>query len=336
MLFKYSYEISGLRSHLPETEDLEFRFDKPRLVIVRLTRGHPDSKNSSEPLGAMCLAETAQEPADGKIASDLDSGLAGPSEGKWPLLKEATPSTIEFIDGIFRVLKDLIERTVAVFRWREGLPEGPHNPYRNPRGYYSKDGEVWCEVSLARSATIRWGIPPSPRTPPSEMCDEVVKLVSAGIEEPLGHQLFREAWNERATNPRSSLVIGVAAAEVGLKKLIGSLVPEAKWLVDEIQAPPFSNMVRKYLPTLPVRALFQGKPICPPSKVVKTLDRAFTYRNHLVHAGKAAPHLSELEEILKAVNDFLWICDVYEGYVWASTHISLETRIAWKEREEAG
>ncbi len=184
MLFKYSYEISGLRSHLPETEDLEFRFDKPRLVIVRLTRGHPDSKNSSEPLGAMCLAETAQEPADGKIASDLDSGLAGPSEGKWPLLKEATPSTIEFIDGIFRVLKDLIERTVAVFRWREGLPEGPHNPYRNPRGYYSKDGEVWCEVSLARSATIRWGIPPSPRTPPSEMCDEVVKLVSAGIEEP--------------------------------------------------------------------------------------------------------------------------------------------------------
>jgi hypothetical protein len=35
-------------------------------------------------------------------------------------------------------------------------------------------------------------------------------------------------------------------------------------------------------------------------------------------------------ELLKAVNDFLWIRDVYEGQVWASSH---GTRIAWKEKK---
>jgi hypothetical protein len=43
------------------------------------------------------------------------------------------------------------------------------------------------------------------------MRNEVVELIKTGTEEPLGRQLFREAWSERVTRPRSALVIGVAA-----------------------------------------------------------------------------------------------------------------------------
>jgi len=51
-------------------------------------------------------------------------------------------------------------------------------------------------------------------------------MIKPGAEEPLGRQLFREAWSEREMHPRSALVvIGVAAAEVGFKRLVGSLVP---------------------------------------------------------------------------------------------------------------
>ena len=46
----------------------------------------------------------------------------------------------------------------------------------------------------------------------------MVRKVEAGAEEPLGRQLFREAWSQVGTNPRSGLVIGVTAAEVGLIK----------------------------------------------------------------------------------------------------------------------
>jgi hypothetical protein len=288
VFFKYSCEVVELRPHLPEMEDLEFRFGPPRSIVIRLTRDSSDCKKPSASSNACCVAETAEQPTDAKITSELDSALAVSSDSPWAVLKDASPATMAFLDDTLMELARWMVRFVTVFRWRVGLPEGPHNPFSNRRGYISRDGEIWREVSLARRIEIRFGIFNWPITAASEVCDEVVKLVSEGLEEPLGHQLFREAWNQRETNPRSSLVIGVAAAEVGLKKLIGSLVPNAVWLVDELQTPSFSKMLRKYLPTLPVRAHFQGRPICPPNEVVKMLEKAVEYRNKLVHAGKGA------------------------------------------------
>lgn len=62
----------------------------------------------------------------------------------------------------------------------------------------------------------------------------VADLVTCSQREPVAHELWREAWNLRHANPRSSLVIGVAAAEVGLKQLIAALVPDAASLVENI------------------------------------------------------------------------------------------------------
>jgi hypothetical protein len=331
MLFKYSYEIEALARHLPDEEALEFRWETPRQVVIRLFRKHPDGQKLADASSALCVAETSEEPTNTEIASELNAAVAGSLDGKWAMMKDVSPPTMEFVDSILGDLQKLIRRTVSVFRWREGLAEGPHNPFQKPQGFYSMDDGEWREVSLVRSIKIRFGIATGPRTPPNEICSEVVRLVDAAIEESLGHQLFREAWHERDTNPRSSLVLGVAAAEVGLKKLIGSLLPKASWLVDELQTPSLSKMIRKYLPTLPVRVQFTGKTICPPKDLVTKLERAVEYRNKLVHAGKAPPHLMELEDMLRAVNDFLWICDLYEGYVWAGRHVSAETRMAWKE-----
>jgi hypothetical protein len=66
----------------------------------------------------------------------------------------------------------------------------------------------------------------------------VADLVTSSQREPVAHELWREAWNLRHTNPRSSLVIGVAAAEVGLKQLIAASVPDAASLVENIPSPP--------------------------------------------------------------------------------------------------
>jgi hypothetical protein len=78
-----------------------------------------------------------------------------------------------------------------------------------------------------------------------------------------------------------------------------------------------------------VKAKFHGKKIAPPSKLIKELEHAVECRNKLVHAGGVPPHREQLEEMLRAVNDFLWICDVYAGHAWVAEFISTDTNTAW-------
>jgi hypothetical protein len=54
--------------------------------------------------------------------------------------------------------------------------------------------------------------------PTGRSIEDVASLVVAEGREPLGHELLREAWFLRMTNPRSALVTGVAALEVGFKE----------------------------------------------------------------------------------------------------------------------
>ena len=116
--------------------------------------------------------------------------------------------------------------------------------------------------------------------------DEVVRRVELGFEEPLGRQLFREAWGQIGINPRGALVIGVAAAEVGLKRLIATLIPGAEWLVQELQAPSVRKILRDFLPTLPVRAKWaDGSEIKLPSKLISDVVKAFDLRNKVAHVG---------------------------------------------------
>jgi hypothetical protein len=49
----------------------------------------------------------------------------------------------------------------------------------------------------------------------------------------------------------------------------------------------------------------------------------------LVHAGASHPDWKELESILRAVNDVLWICELYGGAVWAGSYISANTIVLW-------
>jgi hypothetical protein len=151
---------------------------------------------------------------------------------------------------------------------------------------------------------------------------EVAEMVAADMREPLAHQLLREAWNLRLTNSRSSLVIGVTAAEVGMKQLITELVPAAGWLVDELPSPPLARMMKRYLPELPIRADVEKDRRCP--KQLRTiLQAAVEDRNRVVHRG-IAPSVP-LRETLAAVREFLYLLDYYVGRPWATTQLSDHT-----------
>lgn len=329
MFFQFSSEVTGLAGHLGKGEALEFCFDTPKAISVRLSKSYPDGRKPREAADAVCTSTTNFELPDAKIAAELKAGWTLPVvDGK---IKEGDPAT-EFIDGVFAELRTLMLSAVMIFRWRKGIVDGPPDPCHTLGERYSEDGKVWREVSLVRSIKLAFG--PGPRNPEVDTCKQVIELAEAGTEEPLGRQLFREAWSQRKSRPRSALVIGVAAAEVGFKKLVGSLVPQAQWLVDEVQTPSLSKMLSMFLPTLPVKARFEGKSIRLPKSLRSQLEKAIERRNKLVHAGEPPPKWDELEEMLRAVNDFLWICDVYQGHLWAAKYISPSLYGGWESAEK--
>ena len=159
--------------------------------------------------------------------------------------------------------------------------------------------------------------------------EEIVRMVESGDQEPVAHQLFREAWELRSSNPRSALAIGIAAAEIGVKYLIASLIPNAQWLVMETPSPPVVKILREYLPMLPVRGRFKDKTLKPPPELITLIKKGIEYRNDLVHAGASLPDRKELESILHAVNDVLWVCELYAGAGWAGKYISANTIKLW-------
>jgi hypothetical protein len=248
MIFQFMSEVSGMAGYVGSS-DIEFLFDAPRAISVRLAKSYPDGSKPREAGDAVSTSTTSVEPADAKIAGELNAGWVLPVvDGK---IKEGDPTT-EFIDAVIGDLRTVMMSTVALFRWRQGLPEGPPVPCHTLKARYSKDGVVWREIPLLRSIKIHFGL--TTNAPEADVAKDVIAMVNAGVEEPLGRQLFREAWSQKDSRPRSALVIGVAAAEVGFKKLVGSLVPQAQWLVDEVQTPSLSKMLSKFLPTLPVKA----------------------------------------------------------------------------------
>jgi len=332
MNFQRSCEVVGLQAHLKDVAGLEFRYHSSMRATVRINKDYPDDQKASDASSVLCVGITSRELNDSECVAEIHDSISNSVDGRWAnfggVKQERMPFIYSQIDPVFKALGDLMEATITVLRWRSGLTEGLTNPFLNRREFLSTDGESWFEVHTVRGLKIVMLHPP--RQIPLSLESEVAQLVSATREEPLGHQLFREAWNEKKLHPRSALVIGVAAAEVGLKNLIGTLVPQARWLVDEVQTPSIDNMLRKYLPTLPIKAKFHGKTINLPSELCKVLASAFQWRNKVVHAGKTPPSEEELELMLRAIEDFLWICDVYSGSQWAGQFISSETLAAWK------
>jgi len=110
-----------------------------------------------------------------------------------------------------------------------------------------------------------------------------------------------------------------------MKQLIAALVPDARWLVEELPSPPLSTMVKDYLKELPIRA-----DVPPARRSPKHLRRllhdAVEARNQVVHRG-TTPAVS-LRETLTGIREFLYLLDFYCGHSWAIERLSVETRAA--------
>jgi hypothetical protein len=187
--------------------------------------------------------------------------------------------------------------------------------------YWSLDGREWLLIPKAarhrQELTRHWHLE-------AGVEEEFASIGARLHEQASAWELFREAWAGLQLRPRGSVLLGIAAAEVGFKEWVSRLAPDCSWLLENIQSPSLPSMVAGLMPLLleeklNVRFL---KPISKAPPVKRVIDRVDA-RNTIAHVprtgsrhqrAKALVHPwedAERVEFLLCVSDFLWLLDYF-------------------------
>jgi hypothetical protein len=246
-----------------------------------------------------------------------------------PRFDELPGSLREFSRELSDVLASALVRTYEVIRWRYDI-HGMPRPYSSRGIQWSDDLAAWHHFPGETSIHVsmhRTGTPLD-----AERADKVDALLKAGTEEPLAHYMLREARVSFGRQNVSALVMAMAAAEIGLKQLISQLVPGATWLAENAPTPPIVRMLIEYVPLLP-RVQTDPPLVPPPISILDALRKGVTMRNSAAHVGARALDHDDVEEVMEAVQDLLWLFDYYAGHRWALEHLSHEKKVEMGLRE---
>jgi hypothetical protein len=330
MQFRVSCNVDDL-THKMCDEPITYDLVRSVLVHVSIRKQTPTYEPTKiVPVVACCTTTLELRESDG--LHDLIEGMTRSKDGTWANFEGMNgkmKGIYEVVDPVFQTLGADLRSSIAILKWRYGITDSPVNSMSNWSEAVSLDGVTWRSIGVTRSVKISFlGIL---KKVDSSAVQEVGRLHNEGVEPPLGLQLINEARNQRMTHPRSALVIGVTAAEIAIKQLIGDLAPDARWLAENVPSPPIVKIVKDYIPNLKVKAHFTNKPLLPPKQLRSKLDHAVQLRNKVVHAGEAPPGPDELKEVLDAMEDVIWICVLYSGQPWAGHHISNDTMSAWAD-----
>ena len=296
---------------------IEFEEASQDAVAVRLDRIADSDLYEGTHVGDFICTATLRKIPTRKITQWLDS----PTD---PL----PPGFKEFTDEAFNTLATAVVATLRLLRWRIGYRHS-RDPIKFLHSFeWSTNKNDWIAVSDPPSFELVFGIPYSQTS--AEVVSSLHALRQKNIAEPLAHELFQEAWSQREDNPKSSLVIAVAAAETGMKQLIVKLVPSSDWLMQNTQSPPLARMLKEYFSSLPTKLTISSKSPPPlPKTFISIITKAVLLRNDIVHGKEVHLDPKSLREILDVINDLLYIFDLYTGHVWAMRHVSVETQRAW-------
>jgi hypothetical protein len=299
---------------------LEFSVQGDRVSISAIVAG---DRNESYLLGVVEITEICSP----EMMPLLDEGTY-PRALEPPERNEKLLSFCRVLDA--RLWKHL-EDVVSALRWRCGVSDGPLRPFSDSTCEFSFDGTDWRSIPrYLASVRLKFSRARHNLTD-DEIQVGVADLLARGKDEPLGYQLLREALELRKSHPRSALVIGMAAIEVGFKHFVADLVPDAAWLAIEVPSPPLDKMLREYLPRLPVRGKFEGRYALIPQKLINVLAEGTKARNKLAHSGSFLPDADDLEKLLETINDLLLLFDFYSGEHWALDHVDAESQQALVE-----
>jgi hypothetical protein len=229
-------------------------------------------------------------------------------------------------DDVYRELYDGLVRFLKLLRWQQEI-DAPHNVFEfRPSLYWRVVPGAYWHVGRKRQdgrpvrspAGITWSL--------DDEREFAALWAQPATEEPLAHELLREAKGALHGSPRSALLLTATALETGVKTHIGNLLPDAAWLLSEIPSPPVYQMLRRYLPVLhDERGI--GLSAWPKlNPLFNDAQKLAEYRNDLTHTGQMPETvLAALPGLINSVSDLLYILDFIEGHEWAKECVGLHT-----------
>ncbi len=316
----------------PEKGELGFGAEDRSAICVATTVQHPDTQVQAAFAG---LAER-RLPQGFAIPSDHPAkiGPDGRIEGNRAMLPSWLPAWLrQYIDDVTNALLQASQRAVRIVRWRLAL-ETSHRPIKsvqNPK--WSYDGMVWHNIPIGLLDSMEFGS--GLNIYPPYMLKHIGGLIEdSRVSEPLGHELFREAWTQRHSNPRSALVVGIAAAEARVKEFIASLEPGATWLVENVTSPPLTLILKYYVPELLVRHGIRTQLLPPPKDpIMQQIDKDIQLRNKVAHGVNRGIGFYTINDVLLTIRDIQWMLDVFSGHEWARENVRTEVLSRWDPDE---
>lgn len=308
---------------------------------------------AAEDRSAICVATTVRHPnarvsaafaelADNRLpkGSDIPSNhpaKVGPDrriEGNWGVPISWLPEWLrQYIDDVTSCLHLASLRAVRIARWRLAL-ETSHRPIQSAHGpRWSYDGKAWYPLPTGLFSSMVFGS--GLNLFPPDTIRHIGRLIEdANVSEPLGHELFREAWSQRHSNPRSALVVGIAAAEARVKEFIAFLEPGALWLVENSPSPPLPKILRIYIPELLSRHGIRSQPLPPPKRpTMQQIEKGIDLRNKVAHGVHRDIRVQIVEDVLLTIRDIQWMLDVFSGQSWARDNVRPEVLALWDPPE---
>lgn len=312
MYFKLDYTVKAIQ--LGERDCLRLELQRPKGCVTIALRKLEEAEltNGSRKGDLLCVAMTERHTfvREEVLFDAMD--------------KKVPDGIMVLLDEVRNELDGCIRSTLHNIRWNRGLTS-PHNPIRFGSALrWSRDGTTWKvapgEIRFDLSAECA-----QPLWMKDDEIDRIKQYVEQGLNEPLGHHLLLEAWSQMSDNPRSALVMAIAAAETGWKEFVAHNLPQTQWLLENLPSPPLEKMLRELMPTIKTKAHFIGKKTGFPPTLLNVLKKGVHYRNRTVHGSSTSLSRAELDEVLKAVRDLLYMLDAYNGMLWAGAHIRRET-----------
>jgi hypothetical protein len=285
--------------------------DPPKGIDVTLEKRPPDDGSFSIVKGDGVITATCEREVSDRLY------YQAASSGQLSVKQES-------VTEVFNDMQSFILRTLRLVRWRTKAPGRPY-PLRATRGFtWSFDGLQWKSVTDYMTLKLRQLDSPPEWTNDAE---EFVKMEILGeLDEPLGHELLREAWTNRETNLRSAIVLAVAAAEVGFKQFASKLFPDTAWILENLQSPPLTRMLDRF-PWNKLKLQINGKDLTVPDSIKDELTKAIKLRNDVVHGGAVKLSVDTVESVLTSVRDLLYFLDALTDVKrWAFDHMSPEAR----------
>lgn len=226
----------------------------------------------------------------------------------------------EIVSQVHHDMYEMILHTIRLARWRCNSTNGIPNPIQWGGEFdWSVDGVAWKRVADNLHLKMVFSRPFIPWT--NETAEFVAAKVLGDLDEPLGHQLLREAAANRKDNLRSSLVLAVVAAEVGFKQFASNTFPDTDWILEKLPSPPLNTMLQVF-PWPKLGVLINGKVPSIPDSIQGVLKKAVTLRNQIVHLGVANLEVETVDSVITAVRDLLYFLDALRGQSWAGNYMS--------------